>query len=372
MQFNFDYTTAARRFWARYPALAYLSIQVSFWVTANLLLGFILHLQALRIGETLHMPGLSVLKPIVQVALIFGILYGIIYGLISYYLEKTVYGKKSLGALFLINTALSFIILIVLLTFVRFALVDVLMPNYIQQYPLSNRSWEYLLIISAIYFFFMTLLINFISQVNKKYGPGVLLPLILGKYRQPREEQRIFMFMDLKDSTSHAEKLGHLRYSSLIRDSFMDINNVVSRFDADIYQYAGDEIILSWRKDLGIRKAFCIIFYFACREELLKRKSYYQVTYGVLPEFKAGVHGGTVTAVEIGNIRREIAFHGDVLNTSARIQGLCNEYNQQLIISTELLEEITLPNTLKAKSLGSVPLKGKELRVAVSGIIDKG
>ncbi len=368
MEHGFDYTTAARRFWARFPALAYLSIQAGFWIMANLLLGIIMHLQALRINEVAQMPGLSLLKPIIHVAIIFGFLYGIIFGLPSFYLGKTYYRNKPLGAVLILDAALSLIILMGLLTFVRFTLVNLLMPNYNETYPLNNRSWEYFLAIVVVYFFFMTLLINFIIQINKKYGPGVLVPLLLGKYRQPREEERIFMFMDLKSSTTHAEQLGHLRYSAFIRDSFMDINHVVPFFDADIYQYVGDEIVLSWRIEHGIRKATCIRLYFACRDAFTKRAPYYLEQYGMLPEFKAGVHGGKVTAVEIGDIKRDIAYHGDVLNTSARIQALCNQFNQQLIVSTELLGKIQLPDTLETEPLGSVLLKGKEESIGINGI----
>ncbi|HEX7905426.1 MAG TPA: adenylate/guanylate cyclase domain-containing protein [Chitinophagaceae bacterium] len=368
---NFDYTATARKFWRKFPVLTYLSIQVNFWMIANLLLGAIMHLQALRINQIVQMPGLSRLKPIIIVAIIFGILYGIILGLAGYYLEKTFYRKKSLGKIIVLNTVLSLAVLVLLLTFVRFILVDLLMTSYVEEYPLSNKSWEYFFVILVIYYFFMTLLINFINQVNKKYGPGVLVPLLLGKYRRPREEERIFMFMDLKSSTTLAEKLGHLRYSSFIRDSFMDINNVVSSYDAEIYQYAGDEMVLSWRMADGISNASCIRFYFACRQEFFKRTSYYQDHYGILPEFKAGVHGGIVTAVEIGNIKRDIAYHGDVLNTAARIQGLCNEYDQQLLVSTTLLKKIDLAGALRAETLGHVILKGKKEVVEIAGINNK-
>lgn len=368
MSDSFDYTATARKFWGKFPVLAYLSIQINFWVIANLLLGIIMHLQALRINQILQLPGLSRLRPIIIVAIIFGILYGIILGLAEYYLEKTFYRKKSLGKIILFNTVLTLGVLALLLSFVRLILVDLLMASYVEEYPLSNKSWEYFFAILAIYYLFMTLLINFINQVNKKYGHGVLLPLLLGKYRRPREEERIFMFMDLRSSTTLAEKLGHLRYSSFIRDSFMDINNVVSSYDSEIYQYVGDEIVMSWRMPDGIRNASCIHFYFACVEEFLKRASYYQDQYGLLPEFKAGVHGGMVTAVEIGNIKRDIAYHGDVLNTAARIQGLCNEYGQQLLISTELLGKIDLTGTLQVETLGRVMVKGKEYVVEIAGI----
>lgn len=92
----------------------------------------------------------------------------------------------------------------------------------------------------------MGLVISFISQMNKKFGPGVLIPLLLGKYRHPQEEERIFMFMDLESSTSHAENLGHIKYSALIRDSFLDISRALSKNRAEVYQYVGDEIVVSW------------------------------------------------------------------------------------------------------------------------------
>jgi adenylate cyclase len=368
MSHKFDYTATARKLWVRFPVLTYLSIQINFWVIANLLLGIIMHLQALRINQLLQLPGLSRLKPIILIAVIFGILYGIILGLAGYYLEKTLYRKKSLGKIILLNTVLTLGVLALLLSFVRLILVDLLLSDYVEEYPLNNKSWEYFFAILAIYYSFMTVLINFINQVNKKYGPGVLVPLLLGKYRRPREEERIFMFMDLRSSTTLAEKLGHLRYSSFIRDSFMDINNVVSSCNAEIYQYAGDEIVMFWRMRDGTRNASCIHFYFACREEFFRRASYYQDQYGLLPEFKAGIHGGMVTAVEIGNIKQDIAYHGDVLNTAARIQGLCNEYGQQLLVSTELLGKIDLTGTLQVQTLGSILLKGKEYAVEIAGI----
>ncbi|RZL46979.1 MAG: adenylate/guanylate cyclase domain-containing protein, partial [Pedobacter sp.] len=110
-------------------------------------------------------------------------------------------------------------------------------PSFSKYSPvLSEANWINLFLTIVIYSFFMILIITFIIQVNKKYGPGVLLPLLLGKYREPKEEERIFMFMDLKSSTSIAEELGHIKYSGFIRDSFMDINRMLNLYNAEVYQ----------------------------------------------------------------------------------------------------------------------------------------
>src|SRR5690606_23539690 len=125
-------------------------------------------------------------------------------------------------------------------------------------------------------------------------------PLLLGKYRNPREEERIFMFMDLKSSTTIAEQLGHLKYSAFIRDCFADINKILFPFRAQVYQYVGDEIVVTWTAYEGLKNYFCIRFYFACKNQFHNRTEYYIKNYGLLPEFKAGIHMGKVTAVEIG------------------------------------------------------------------------
>jgi adenylate cyclase len=71
----------------------------------------------------------------------------------------------------------------------------------------------------------------FILQINEKFGQGILVNFLLGKYHRPKEDERIFMFMDLKSSTTYAEKLGHIRYSQLIQDCFFDLTEIVISYE---------------------------------------------------------------------------------------------------------------------------------------------
>ena len=205
----------------------------------------------------------------------------------------------------------------------------------------------------------MTLAIYFIIEVNKKFGPGVLVPLLLGRYRNPKEEERAFLFMDLKSSTTIAEKLGHIHYSAFIRDSFMDINKVLKSYDAEIYQYVGDEIVVSWRTESNIKKTICVQFFFACQKQFESRRNYYLEKYGTIPVFKAGLHMGKVTAVEIGEIKRDIAYHGDTLNTASRIQSMCNHYDKNFLTSAHFSIQNGISDHYKTTSLGELLLKGK-------------
>jgi adenylate cyclase len=308
--------------------------------------------------------------PVLVMAVLLGILYGASLGLLGYYLESKVFRKLSLGKIILFKTVGSLGLLSLLLWLLRFVFFDVfILPSiYIPGFRLNDASWDYLFYLLLVYYFFMNLIISFINQVNKKYGPGVLLPLLLGRYRHPREEERIFMFMDLKSSTTTAEKLGHIRYSSFIRDCFADINEVLFPYRAQVYQYVGDEIVVTWPEREGLKNHYCIRFFFACKKQFGNRAEYYMNTYGFLPEFKAGVHTGKVTAVEIGEIKRDIAYHGDTLNTAARIQSVCNEYNKSLLVSQYLLNKTGENHNMQTEALGMIGLRGKMAKVGIVSI----
>jgi adenylate cyclase len=47
--------------------------------------------------------------------------------------------------------------------------------------------------------------------------------------------------------------------------------------------------------------------------------------------FKAGLYFGKVVSAQIGDLKREIVYNGDVLNTTARIQAECNTYQRDCL-----------------------------------------
>ncbi|MGB2959944.1 MAG: adenylate/guanylate cyclase domain-containing protein [Bacteroidota bacterium] len=89
------------------------------------------------------------------------------------------------------------------------------------------------------------------------------------------------------------------------------------------------------------------------------------------PQFKAGLHFGKVITGQIGDLKREIVYNGDVLNTTARIQELCNDYDRDLLISGGLLDQLELPDYLQQEFLGKVKLRGKEEEINIYGIKER-
>ena len=124
------------------------------------------------------------------------------------------------------------------------------------------------------------------------------------------------MFLDLRSSTTIAEQLGHVRFSSLLQECFFDMTNAIVNGRADVYQYVGDEVVLSWPKERGLENSRCVRCYFEIRNALSARRDHYLSEYGIEPVFKAGLHLGWVTVSEVGIVKREICYHGDVLNTA--------------------------------------------------------
>ncbi len=206
-------------------------------------------------------------------------------------------------------------------------------------------------------------------QFNTKFGEGNMWNLIRGKYQTPREEERIFMFVDINSSTTIAEKLGDKKYHHLLKDFFADITNPILDNKGEIYQYVGDEVIISWTYSNGTEDNRCINCFFDMKREIDKHQNRYNEEYDLLPGFKAGIHCGSVIAGEVGIIKRDITFSGDVLNTTSRIQGKCKEFNAEIIVSDDLLKILPLEGKYTTQFLGSIKLRGKEKDVELSTLI---
>jgi adenylate cyclase len=179
------------------------------------------------------------------------------------------------------------------------------------------------------------------------------------------------MFLDLKSSTTIAESLGHTDYSFFIQDCFKDLHPAVIESRATVYQYVGDEAVLTWNSDLALENSNCLRAFFVFDQQLESKKDYYIKKYGVAPEFKAGLNLGPAMAAEVGVVKREIAYHSDVLNTAARIQGQCNEKNARLLASEEVVKRLEADSGFEIVEKGEVLLRGKDERVRIYEVLEK-
>ena len=208
--------------------------------------------------------------------------------------------------------------------------------------------------------FVAALVSNFIAQVDRLLGRRVLIRLLLGRYHRPREEDRVFLLVDLRESTQIARELGNIRYHTFLKRFIADVTAPVNRHGGEVNRYVGDEVILTWKAKDGLDDAKCVEAVFAIAETLEAARTEYQSEFGVAPKFWAGLHVGQVVAGEIGSIKREIAFVGDTLNTAARIEEACRQMQRQFLASADVVSAVELPDGVVAESLGHIELRGVE------------
>ena len=316
-------------------------------------------------GVTLNAPATPEPVHALRLIIIFGPLAGIMFGLAQIKIERYLYRRIPLWRLELFGLVSNVAIMSVMFIMAFF------MIEFTFGFDEPIGFWEFLLNPSSILVFFYSIFVNsllaVLRQMNLFLGDGNLWRLLRGDFYTPRVENRVFMFIDLKSSTSIAETLGHIRYSQFIQDCFFDLQ-VVQEYDAEVYQYVGDEVVLSWKSKPDMDYSICIKAFWAFQDQLNKRKNRYITKYGLVPVFKAGINEGAVTAAEVGEIKREIAYHGDTMNITSRIQERCNHYDRQLLVSECFYHKISHQNGYKPELLGEEELRGKNQLIKIYSI----
>ncbi len=206
-------------------------------------------------------------------------------------------------------------------------------------------------------FIFLSL---FLSGTIDMLGTQSIQNFFTGKYHGSKSQERIFMFLDMRSSTTIAEKLGDAQYYHLLRQYYDAMTDAIMNWRGEIYQYVGDEIIISWPYALGTKNDACLHCFYDIQRSLENRSRFFQDAFGIVPRFKAAVHSGRVTAGEVGVLKKDILFTGDVLNTTARIQGKCNELNADLLISSDLFQMLPKGSDFRFADKGHFALRGRE------------
>ena len=265
---------------------------------------------------------------------------------------------------------------LVYLTIITVFLIVTATLNNVQKFDTTisdsvvwNGTWNFVSSFAfwsvAIFIAALMVIALFYSDISDNLGQGVLYNYLTGKYHRPVEEERIFMFLDMKSSTAFAERLGHVRYFEMLKAYYADLSDSIIENAGEIYQYVGDEIVVSWTIDEGLRNNNCIRCFFAMRAALARESRQYQLTYDLVPTFKAGMHCGNVTTGEIGVIKKDIIFTGDVLNTTARIQGLCNDHGVDILVSGQLAKKLAPDPSFQVTALGQSALRGRDEKVVL-------
>ncbi|MGH8432624.1 MAG: hypothetical protein ACREUF_19720 [Solimonas sp.] len=94
----------------------------------------------------------------------------------------------------------------------------------------------------------------------------------------------------------------------------------------------------------------------------------YRARFGVVPAFRAALHGGEIVAGEIGDVRREIAYVGDTLNVAARLLDAAKMLGHDVLVSADVLAKAALPAGIRAEPLPTLTMRGRAAPLSISAL----
>jgi len=212
-----------------------------------------------------------------------------------------------------------------------------------------------------------SILIGAIYELVRLVGGRVLVKVILGHYRRPTREERVLLFLDLVGSTTLAERMGELRVQDLLTRFFFDIDRAIVDHGGEVHAYVGDEVIVTWPVGEKPERSYIDCF-FAIEDRIAELAEAYRKEFGVVPQFRGGIHAGPVVISQCGDSRRQVAYFGDTVNVAARLQAHCKEAGRPLLVSGELVRLLPDQSGLVVEPLGPTELRGRAAPIEVFGI----
>jgi adenylate cyclase len=259
-------------------------------------------------------------------------------------------------------TALPFLLVVVLKTIAYGAICTLVISGiarFLAQFggtPLAPRAEMVLVAVSLT----TTLIFVIVLQAGRLVGRRTFRNLMLGRYRRPRAERRYFLFADIIGSTPIAEKLGPLQAHRFLAAVISATAEPVAACGGEIYQYVGDEIVVTWTEEEGRPDARALRCYFLMAAALEAEAARFRKEFGSAPGLRGALHLGEVIAGEVGELRRAIVFHGDVMNTTARLEQATRDNGVNFIVSGAALETLARPADLAYRDLGELTLRGRK------------
>ena len=209
----------------------------------------------------------------------------------------------------------------------------------------------------------MLLVILFVtlSQLTSIIGFKRFINLVVGRYFRPVSEDRIFLFVDVVDSSNIARKLGNERFHDYLAEIFYQLDLAIVRTGGEIVSYVGDAVIVTWPLGDNRRKnARPLNALISMLKRMEDESGYFQSEFGIVPEIRAALHGGTVVVGECGDSRRQVTFLGDVVNMTSRIESLTKEKGESFLASQDVLSRMDIPQAVAVEDFGLQKLRGAE------------
>ncbi len=217
-----------------------------------------------------------------------------------------------------------------------------------------------LIVVFAALVTFLLVVLRHASQI---IGEQSFRDIMRGRYHRPRSEERFFLFVDVVGSTPVAERLGPHAVHRYLDRVFRIASDPVDEHYGEVFQYVGDEMVVTWTLAEGRQEARPLACLFAIEAALAAAAPDFEREFGTVPKVRAALHAGEVVTGEIGGSRRAIVFHGDVMNTTSRIENATRELGRNFLVSEEALTRLDDASGYSPEDLGQHQLRGREAMV---------
>jgi adenylate cyclase len=221
---------------------------------------------------------------------------------------------------------------------------------------------------SIAFSFAATFAFLFVLQMSRLVGGRTLAAIVRGRYHHPHAEDRFFLFVDIAGSTAIAERLGPAATHRYLSRVFRVAADPITDHRGEIYQYVGDEVVVTWTRRAGALDARPIACFFAIDAALAEAAPVFVRDFATPPRVRASLHAGPVIAGEVGDEKREIVFHGDVMNTASRLEHLAGELEHRLLASADAVNRLDAVDQYALRDVGTCSLRGRQQAIRVYAV----
>ena len=214
----------------------------------------------------------------------------------------------------------------------------------------------------------ISVLMNLGFAIANIIGPQALINFITGRYHSPVEENRFVLFVDIAGSTGLAERLGGIGIHRFLDRTFRLLTLAVVDQRGEVHDYVGDEIIVTWPREIGAVDCRPLRCFIAMRDALAEAAGQFEREFGATPKIRGSLHFGPVIIGEIGDVKRAIVFNGDVMNTAARLEELSRNVDGGFIASRAAMDRFASALPFTVHDLGRLPIRGRADGIDVVGI----
>ena len=177
------------------------------------------------------------------------------------------------------------------------------------------------------------------------FGARNLFNLLTGRYLRPTLEQKVFLVLDLRDSTAVVDALGHRRAAAFVGKFLFDASRPITEHGGEIYVYTGDGLIAMWDWPAALAGGAALAAVDALQASIEREGPAYLHGFGRVPKFGVGIHGGEVVIAEQGDTKRAIGIFGDAINLAARMEEIAKQRRVGCVVSADLASQFKRKTT---------------------------